>query len=183
MNYLKKMKKTCEIKQSVTSIKRRGVSLVAFFSLPSCMAVSWCLVTFGFWSNKSKGACRQTTRRLKTSATLRILYQRRLLRSGMLLALLPPGDFGVRNCRLVQNPLIASAEPTSTTTATTTSPASVAATTAAAAEASHLSQTRVNLLLCLLKNVDKLTSLLLVYHLVSTPTPLLFCLCATYCQW
>lgn len=57
----------------------------------------------------------------------------------------------------------ASAEPTSAT-ATTTTPSAVAATAAAATVSSHLSKTRINLLLGLLENIDEITSLLLVWR-------------------
>lgn len=56
--------------------------------------------------------------------------------------------------------VLTSAEPTSTTAASA-SPAAIATATAAA-KASHLSKTGVNLLLSLLKNINKLTGLLLI---------------------
>jgi hypothetical protein len=56
---------------------------------------------------------------------------------------------------------LVSTEPTSTA-ASSTSPAAVASAAAATAEASHLCQTRIDLLLGLLKNIHEITRLLLV---------------------
>jgi hypothetical protein len=59
-----------------------------------------------------------------------------------------------------------SAKPTSTTASSTT-PAAVATTTATSSEAGHLGEAGIDVLLGLLQDVDKLTSLLLVCTVVS----------------
>lgn len=58
--------------------------------------------------------------------------------------------------------LLTTAEPTSTTAASTSIATTPAATTTTTTEASHLSKARINLLLGLLEDVDKVTRLLLV---------------------
>ena len=88
-------------------------------------------------------------------------YHLRLPR-GWLLALAEDrsarGDVGMRAS--------VSAKPTSTTASSTT-PTTIATTTATSSEASHLGKAGVDVLLGLLQDVDKLTSLLLVCAFVS----------------
>lgn len=68
------------------------------------------------------------------------------------------GDVGMRAS--------VSAKPTSTTASSTT-PTAIATTTATSSEAGHLGKARINVLLGLLQDVDKLTGLLLVCVVVS----------------